>query len=147
MPMPTPEMWATRDTVYAGCPMRMRYATTNRSTTNPGNDWRTVLPLRQAPVSDTALGKAGDPCPGWWMQQGAAEKWFRHDRILEIKLIMVTEALGYADCPRDIRAMAATRDAQARRGASPDGHSRSRSRSRSHSRSRSRSASPPSQHF
>ena len=47
--------------------MRMRYATTNRTTTNPGNDWRTVLPLREAPVSSTALGK-GD-CPGWWMQQ------------------------------------------------------------------------------
>ena len=138
-------MWETRDTVYAGCVMRMRYATTNRSTTNPGNDWRTVLPLREAPVSSTALGK-GD-CPGWWMQQGAAEKWFMSSRIIEIKLVMVTEALGYADCPRDIRAMAATRDAQARRGASPDGHSRSRSRSRSHSRSRSRSASPPSQHF
>ena len=145
--MPTPEMWATRDTVYAGCPMRMRYATTNRSTTNPGNDWRTVLPLHEAPVSSTALGK-GD-CPGWWMQQGAAEKWFMSSRILEIKLVMVTEALGYADCPRDIRAMAATRDAQAGRGASPGRRSRSRSHSRSRSRSRSRShsASPPSQTF
>jgi hypothetical protein len=145
MPIPTPEMWETTTTVYEGCPMRMQYKTTQRKTTNPSNSWRTVLPLRQAPASDTALGKAGDNTPGWWMQQGGATKWFATHRILVIKLVLVREALSYDDCPHDVVAMAAVRDAQIAeaqdRGASPDRRPHSRSRSRS------RSASPPSQEF
>ena len=149
MPMPTPAMLATTTIVYQGCPMRMQYATTNRKTTNPTNGWRTVLPVRQAPASDTPLGKAGDKTPGWWMQQGGAEKWFATHRILVIKIVLVREALTYDDCPHEIVAMAAMRDAQvaaeADRRVSPDRRHRSRTRSRS--RSRSRSTSPPSQEF
>eukprot|EP01043_Picozoa_sp_COSAG02_P059412 COSAG02_NODE_7569_length_2956_cov_16.570879_3_plen_142_part_01 len=142
MPIPPPEMWATTTTVYEGCVMRMQYKTTNHATTNPTNDWRTVLPLREAPVSDTPLGKPADNTPGWWMQQGGAEKWFATHRIICIKLVHVGEALSYDDCPHEVVAMASIRDAQIAagvdRGASPDRHPRSRSRSRSRS---SRSAS------
>ena len=117
--------------IRAGQPYRMMYATTQRKS-EKGKNWRTVLPLRMAPVHETAMGKRGDNTWGWWMREGTQEKWFALKYIITVAAISVEEARSYEDCPQELR-----RRSGRGRSASPTGGSGSRSRSRSRSGSRS----------
>ena len=126
--------------IRSGVPMRLKYATTQRNSAF-STEWRTVLPDRLAPASETTFGKAGDKTPGWWMQQGEDDKWFAPNRILAVTTISEAAARRFDDCPIDLLTVDLLTQAAPDRGASP-ARSRSTSRSRSRSRSRDRSAEP-----
>ena len=85
--------------------MRLCYAHTTTANTHTAV-WHTVLPLHRG-----VAHRSGVEQEGWYMQRGGDEVFFADDRILFVQLVAVTDAVTYEDCPMDIRAVKAVRDA------------------------------------
>ena len=65
--------------------------------------WHTVLPL--GPFQHEGM-------PGWVMQTAGHTVWIANQKIVSIQLVLVRDALQFHDCPHDILAMVAMRNAQ-----------------------------------
>jgi hypothetical protein len=66
--------------------------------------WHTVLPVE--PLEHEGIA-------GWLMQTAGRTCWFATDKIVSIQLVLMRDALRFHDCPHDILAMVAMRNAMA----------------------------------